>query len=306
VRTAGTNRSIPAYSLYGESPRRGLGRPLHVETIETRSARHHWMIAPHVHHSLHQIVFVRRGAGVVLADGQRSQYRPPALMLMPRGVVHGFEFEPGTQGHVITVATDILGEMSGRERGVASLFERPAVFDLRARGALAPDIARSVRLLAREAGRIDAGQRLTLHGCLEVLLGNLLRLLHARPNLADPAIGQRHALMALFEELVERRFRQHPSVADMARALHVSQSRLRAVCLEATGRSPIQLIHARIVLEAKRQLHYTSISIREVAYALGFDDAAYFTRFFSRLVGTSPRRFRSRGADRESTTADRD
>jgi AraC family transcriptional activator of pobA len=57
----------------------------------------------------------------------------------------------------------------------------------------------------------------------------------------------------------------------------------------------MQLIHARILLEAKRQLHYTDAPVHTVATELGFQDAAYFTRFFSRRVGISPRVFRQRG-----------
>jgi AraC family transcriptional activator of pobA len=56
----------------------------------------------------------------------------------------------------------------------------------------------------------------------------------------------------------------------------------------------MQMVHARILLEAKRQLCYTSNSVSEIAYALGFDDPAYFTRFFSQRTGTSPRTFRRR------------
>jgi AraC family transcriptional activator of pobA len=78
--------------------------------------------------------------------------------------------------------------------------------------------------------------------------------------------------------------------------LHVSESRLRSTCLATTGQSPVQIIHARILLEAKRQLHYTDRAVREVAFALGFEDPAYFTRFFSRLSGVSPRLFRRQGA----------
>ena len=50
-------------------------------------------------------------------------------------------------------------------------------------------------------------------------------------------------------------------------------------------------------MEAKRQLHYTSSPVSEIAYALGFEDPAYFTRFFSRLTGESPRAFRGRGPE---------
>lgn len=292
ARNAGARR-IPAYFLYGEAPRRVAGPLLHVETIEARSARHHWKIEPHLHHALHQMIFVVRGGGVVLADGGRSQYRPPALLLMPAGSVHGFEFEPGTTGHVVSVSDELLREMMQREAGVAALFSRPATLELRDRALRSTDLAQAVRQLAREFARPDAGDGLALHGWLEVLLGNALRLARDLPNPADPLVGQRRQLMSRFGELLERRYRDNHSVADFASALHVSESRLRNTCLAATGQSPIQLIHARVLLEAKRQLHYTNKSVREIAFALGFDDPAYFTRFFSRRAGVSPREFRS-------------
>lgn len=288
---------IPAYVLYGDAPQRLAGPMLHIETIEARSAGHHWKIEPHLHHALYQLIFVLHGRGVVLADGKRSQYRPPAIVLIPAGTVHGFEFEPGTKGHVISVSDDLMRGLAQREAGVTSLFAQPATVEMQTGDLHATDLAQSVRMLAREFARPDAGDGLALHGWLEVLLGNLLRLTSGLPNPSDPMIGQRRQLMARFSDLVERRFRDNQSVADFAQALHVSESRLRSVCLASTGQSPIQLIHARILLEAKRQLHYTNNPVSEIAYALGFEDPAYFTRFFSRLVGASPRAFRSKGPE---------
>jgi AraC family transcriptional activator of pobA len=294
----GASRRIPAYVLYGETAQRMAGPALHIETIEARSARHHWKIEPHRHHGLHQMMFVLKGRGVVLADGRRSQYRPPAMLLMPAGSVHSFEFEPGTRGHVISLSAELLNGLTQREPGVAALFARPSTLELGNGFLHATDLAQSVRMLAREFERPAAGAELALHGWLEVLIGNLLRLSSSLPNPADPVVGQRQRLMARFGELVESRFRENHSVSDLASALHVSESRLRSVCLASTGQPPIQVIHARIMLEAKRQLHYTSNPISEIAFALGFGDPAYFTRFFTRQAGCSPRAFRSRGPER--------
>jgi AraC family transcriptional regulator, transcriptional activator of pobA len=291
-------KRIPVYFLYGEAPRRLAGPMLHIETIEARSARHHWKIEPHLHHSLHQIIFVLKGRGVVLADGKRSQYRPPAVVLIPVGTVHGFEFEPGTKGHVVSVSAELLRGLIQRETDASALFAQPVTLELRAGALRATDLSQSVRMLAREFARPDAAHGLALHGWIEVLLGNLLRLTRKMPDPADPVVGQQRRLMARFGDLVEQRYQDNQSVAEYAHALHVSESRLRNVCVTSTGRSPIQLIHARILLEAKRQLHYTNNPVSEIAYALGFEDPAYFTRFFSRLSGESPRVFRRKGSER--------
>ncbi len=291
-------RQIPTYLLYGEAPRRLTGRLLHVETIQARSEGHHWKIEPHLHQVLHQMIFVQRGRGVVLAEGSRAQYRPPALVVMPAGSVHGFEFEPGTSGHVISISGEVLHELVQREPAIAALFAKPATLEFQVDALRATDLAQSVRRLAREFARGESGHALALQGWLEVLLANALRLAQALPDASNPVVGQRRALVARFGELIERRFRSNQPMTAYAAALHVSESRLRNACLALTGQSPVQLIHARILLEAKRQLHYTDNAVSEIAYSLGFEDPAYFTRFFSRRAGASPRAFRRQNPDR--------
>ncbi|MEN9704876.1 MAG: hypothetical protein RLZZ393_755, partial [Pseudomonadota bacterium] len=54
-------KRIPDYALYGEAPTGNDDRRVHVETIQVRSARHHWKIDAHLHGQLHQMVIVQRG-----------------------------------------------------------------------------------------------------------------------------------------------------------------------------------------------------------------------------------------------------
>lgn len=54
------------------------------------------------------------------------------------------------------------------------------------------------------------------------------------------------------------------------------------------------LIHLRMIVEAKRQLRYTAMPVAQIAYFLGFEDPAYFTRFFRQRSGLSPKAFRAR------------
>jgi len=289
-----THRHIPTYFLYGEAPRRLAGPMLHVESIEARSARHHWKIDPHLHQVLHQMIFVMRGRGIVQAESARTQFRPPALMLMPAGSVHGFEFEPGTTGYVVSLSLELQHELARREPEIGVLFNGPMTLEFDAQGLRATDLAQAFRMLAREAARSTTGHELALQGWLAVLLGNVLRLARQRPT-ADPISGHRRALVARFGERVERRYRRGEPLTDYVAALNVSESQLRNACIAMTGQTPVQLLHARVLLEAKRQLLYTDEPVSAIAYALGFTDAAYFTRFFSRHAGLSPRAFRLRG-----------
>ncbi|HVS76302.1 MAG TPA: helix-turn-helix domain-containing protein, partial [Steroidobacteraceae bacterium] len=103
-------------------------------------------------------------------------------------------------------------------------------------------------------------------------------------------------LVARFRELVESGFRRHVGVARYAQALQTSESRLLRACAAVTGDSPLELVHLRLLIEAERQLRYTSMSVAQIAYYLGFEDPAYFSRFFTRRMGFSPRAFRRRDA----------
>jgi AraC family transcriptional regulator, transcriptional activator of pobA len=290
--TATAQRQIPSFFLYGEAPRDDDKRTLHVETIGFRSARHQWKISPHVHRTLHQLIFVMHGRGVSLAEGAMVPYCPPALVVVPAGTVHGFDFEPDTIGFVVSMTDDLPREVSQREPGICALFKNPATLEFGGEALRATDLTQSFKMLMLEYARALPGHALALEGWLKVIFANVLRLSHASAESAEAAAGRHRSLVVRFRELIESVFREDWSLADYASALNVSQSRLRNACLGVAEQSPMQIVHARILLEAKRQLQYTSMSVSEIAYALGFDDPAYFTRFFSQRTGNSPRTFR--------------
>ncbi|WGS18729.1 MULTISPECIES: helix-turn-helix domain-containing protein [unclassified Bradyrhizobium] len=95
-----------------------------------------------------------------------------------------------------------------------------------------------------------------------------------------------------FRELIEQHYRDHPPLGFYARKLGVTTARLNSCCRVTTGRSSLALINDRLLTEAKRSLLYSDMTVNEIGVALGYDDAAYFNRFFSRRVGLPPGRFR--------------
>jgi AraC family transcriptional activator of pobA len=286
---------IPTFFLYGEPPHDDVERLLHVETIEFRSSRHHWKIRPHVHRTLHQLIFVLRGRGISHAEGAMVAYRPPAMICVPAGTVHGFDFEPGTHGFVMSMTDDFTREVSLREPAIGVLFKHPATVEFNGEVLRTSGLAQTFSILTREFESSLPGHALALEGLLKVILADALRLSHTSTELTEGAASRRRLLVMRFREVVEGAFRDGWALADYADMLNVSQSRLRKACLGVTEQSPMQIVHARVLLEAKRHLVYTSMSVREIAYALGFDDPAYFTRFFSQRTGMSPRTFRVRG-----------
>jgi AraC family transcriptional activator of pobA len=105
-----------------------------------------------------------------------------------------------------------------------------------------------------------------------------------------------------FRELIDQHYRQNLPLQAYASIMAVSLVQLRAACAAATGQSPTKMIHARIITEAKRNLIFGEMSVEQIAFGLGFSDAAYFTRFFRREVGEAPSQFRVTAREQSQRT----
>ncbi len=101
-------------------------------------------------------------------------------------------------------------------------------------------------------------------------------------------------LIREFNFLVEQHFRSKHTVAEYAELLNKSPKTLSNVFSKEGFKTPIQYIHDRKVLEAKRLLHHSDLQVQEVAYQLGYDDIQSFSRFFKNQVQISPSQFKEK------------
>ena len=106
-----------------------------------------------------------------------------------------------------------------------------------------------------------------------------------------PARGSA-ALYTRWVALVEAHYREHWPVSRYAERLGLSAERLNRMVRAETGRSAQALLHARLVREACRRLVHVAAPVSSIAFELGFEDPAYFCRFFKRHVGQGPREYR--------------
>ena len=108
MRSVRSSSAIQVYNLFGESSE--LPDVVHCETIASRSVLHDWKLAVHRHARLHQVLLIEQGGGEATLDGRVYALRPMHAVNVPVGDVHGFDFLPGTQGWVVTIAAEILDE----------------------------------------------------------------------------------------------------------------------------------------------------------------------------------------------------
>jgi AraC family transcriptional activator of pobA len=288
--------AIPRFFLYGEPPRDADERFLHVETIADRSRLYEWRIRPHAHRDLHQLLIIFTGGGQMQAETQSYSFHAPTLLIAPAGVVHGFAFAPETEGYVVTLADTLLRELARDEAAFKRLFLSPTCASLAADPAHTQELADALPKLRRELVWNAPASGAAAAARLMTVLVSAVRALHEPSEQASAATNARAALVARFREKVESHLRMGLSIAQYAKALSVSPARLRAACLEVTGKPPARVLEDRLLLEAKRNLTYTNMTVAETGYYLGFSDPAYFSRFFSKHAGESPAAFRKRMA----------
>ena len=95
-----------------------------------------------------------------------------------------------------------------------------------------------------------------------------------------------------YNYLVETNFKTKKQVADYAEMLHKSPKTLSNLFKKYNEKSPLQIIQDRTVLEARRLLHHSDQSIKEIAYEIGYEDIQSFSRFFKKMEGVSPSEFK--------------
>lgn len=282
--------AIPVFKLYGENQAWPSTDLLHCESIPQRSSLHHWEIKPHRHADLLQLLYVRRGEAVIEVEGQRSVIREPAIQVTPPMCVHGFQFSADIEGHVLTLAAPLVAEI---EAGAPARLSHPGAAGRYPVGEACDYIDMLFATLQREYDGSAPSRDLALRSLVNLLLVWLSRCQQAeRSHNRDDRSDQ---YLARFLRLVEQHYAEHPSVEALAYRVGISSVHLNALCRRMVGQTALQIIHQRLLLEAKRNLIYTNMNVSQLAERLGFGDPAYFSRFFRRLSGVSPQAFRQAG-----------
>lgn len=290
---------VPRFFLYGEPPRTPEDRFVHLEEIDDRARPASWRIEAHAHADLHQVFAIRAGGGTIAVESEALAFGAPAVLVVPAGTVHGFRFEAGTAGKVLTISDALLRETVRADGAFAPIFEEVRRLDPGGNAAL----AKQLDALALELGEGDIARRGALVAHVTLAFVSLARLLarESEPpspqEARSPQPGQHALIVARFRAAVEERFHTQAGLDTYCRALGITEGRLRLACRTVADTTPARLVAERVIREAKRALAFSDHPVAEVAFGLGFPDPAYFARYFTRETGQSPTAFRraSRG-----------
>ncbi|TVZ96689.1 AraC family transcriptional regulator [Streptomyces sp. BK340] len=213
------------------------------------------------------------------------------LLWIRPGQVHRFSRTSEYHGTVLTMQPGFLPRATVEATGLYR-YDLPPL--------LHPDPAQRAALQAsldqlRREYEDTATLPLSLHTAVlrHTLTAFLLRLAHLAASSAESSQGQADTTFTLFRDAVEQGFAANHSVSAYADALGYSRRTLVRAVRAATGETPKGFIDKRVVLEAKRLLAHTDMPIGRVGAAVGFPDAANFSKFFQLHAGVTPAAFRA-------------
>jgi len=235
------------------------------------------------------------GHGFVLASGSGSvllaeavhPLEGPCVVWLPSGSLARVRLDAGARGAMMAVSDAALGRVvpaSSIAGPLRQAIERP-MLGVRIEPAAARGAVRDLEEMRREA--LD-----DLPGMREAIISRLCLVLIAFWRWGGGASVQPQSsprqLVQNFLQLVELNARAQWRISDYARTMGVSTDRLTTAIRRATGQSPLELVHRRLMEDAESLLERSILQVGEIADALGFRDPGYFNRFFARRAGMSP------------------
>jgi AraC-like DNA-binding protein len=280
---------VPPASFYrGNAFFRGFGIPLRVIHVEGGP-----VFPPH-RHDFTELVVVYAGAGVHSMAGEERRIGPGEVLLIPRGLEHTYT-DTGELSYVNVIfdAGFLLDEPLVEEVSLEPSDRRehagpPEPFRLSAIG-LREALA-MVNRMDQELYRKEEGYELAARAAFHLLWVYLARA----QSWGEPDEGSSVARVRRLVERVSRNSSQALSVGDMAEEARTSERNFRREFKRVTGEAPVAYVNRLRIEEACALLSSTDKTVTQIAGLVGFEDPAYFTRAFKRVLGMSPKAFRCR------------
>ncbi|PTN10252.1 AraC family transcriptional regulator [Mangrovibacterium marinum] len=292
------NEHLPVYSLDNFSSGERKSQQFQVEVFDAK--RHFSVKYPH-RHDFFEVLYLMRGSGFHVIDGNRYEIKPPCIFFMSPGQAHKIEFSHDIEGYIFIFTADFyLANRSNQN----SLIEFPFFYNLQQNNpplllTNANDISFLESLFQRSISELDNNDNNKfdlLRSLLDLILTTCSSRYKTTENIAVK--GKGHILVKRFYHLIEEYNHENLSLKAYAEMLAVTPNHLTQTVKSLTGKTSSQIIKAKQILEIKRLLVHTNLSVAEIAHQLNFEDQSYFTKFFKRESGCSPLQYRSQAVSK--------
>lgn len=246
-------------------------------------------------HEHFEIIWLKNGVGNHSIDLIPHSYSGSVLFLLAPGQIHRIEPIVHSEGYILKFLPSVFAQESDFSQAIL----KTCLFD----GTVSSPVITVPEHLERifenlftdliqEAHNPEEVSQDIISSYLKILVTHIDRIQRKTSGRERLLNNPRYDLFLRFKVAVETQYRGEHSVQHYADMLGTHPRTLNSVSREFANKSAGEIIHDRILLEAKRSLYHEIKSIKEISYELGFDDPAYFTRFFKKNTGVAPQHFK--------------
>ena len=238
------------------------------------------------------IAFILRGSGKKTIGSYTFDIETNMAMTFPKGIIHSTNrWSPDTDGYMLTFSERIFEEY----QFPASFLQLPSLFQFSVKPfkVFDPTLAKGVVGLFRQLTTYSDDGSVTARKLFILQLSELLLLYQKGFEVDAVSRNSNMGHFDRFAELLEENFRQHKEVKFYADCLLLNASHLNRIIQSVASVSAKQYILQRVMAESKYLLTATKITIKEIAYDLGYSDTNHFCRQFKKFSGTTPLEYRT-------------
>jgi len=237
-------------------------------------------------HDFYELIFFTGGNGMHKIDFENYTIEPNLIYFLSPGQVH--EWNPESlKGYVMVISRDTLYHIQSVENvSFYKLFYQPKNKLSITVTQEYKDIFISLLNLLYTKNKKDNTKVNLIRNYLTAILFNCMEC----SNIDNNDKFNDRIMNLRFE--INKMYKTERGGSYYANKLSLSLKHLNDLSRERLGKTVMQIIHDRIILEAEREIAYSNKSIQEISYNLGFKDPAYFNRFFKKNVGHTPQQFR--------------
>jgi len=290
------NPEIPVYCIASfedlTEGKRGLPR-FDLKLIGDLVKNFEFTNTPH-RHDFYDIVIITEGHGKHTIDFVEYDVKPGTVFFVSPGQVHSWKFSKDIKGYSIffeEVFYEFPGGMRLRDMPFFHVpHTKPLVrLDLQENAW----VERIIQEMRWEIEKKRPQRYAIVRALLEILLLRFTRFYEENPQSELQGTFYKNEVVRNFDKLIDENFREVKTVQEYSERLNLTPKNLNKICKEVLGKSASELIHERVLLEAKRLLLYAGCSMQEIVNELHFNDTSYFVKYFKKYTGHTPERFRA-------------
>lgn len=250
-------------------------------------------IKAHKHTKMHQFIFIESGEVNFFLDKEFIKVKAPAILIIPNNIVHGFKFCKSSRGIVITLFTIVLDEIIKESPMLCYFYNEPKIFKN-----IQKDLFTALSILLNNFGDILDKDELEKNLLLKFKFGEILITVYRELCNASSDTPLKYssgfAQFNKFKKLLLVEKSCNKTIDYLASRLGISKIKLNRICKSVTGKSTLWFINESLLNEAQLKLLFTEKTISEIAYDLNFTTPNYFSRFFKKQTGFTPKEFKEK------------